>query len=75
MIISFAVAVIGGTALQGGSVSPLSLFAAGFMIAMVKNGLVMLGVNVYFEQTFLGLIILCAVSVEVIKERYIQNRQ
>lgn len=67
MIISFAVAVIGGTALQGGAISALGILSAGYMIAMVKNGLVMLGVNVYFEQTFLGLIILCAVSVEVIK--------
>jgi len=75
MIISFAVAVIGGTALQGGAILPLAIFAAGFMIAMVKNGLVMLGVNVYFEQTFLGLIILSAVSVEVIKERYMRDRQ
>jgi len=75
MIISFAVAVIGGTALQGGAISPLGIFAAGFMIAFVKNGLVMMGVNVYFEQSFLGLIILCAVSVEVIKERYFKNRK
>lgn len=75
MIISFAVAVIGGTALQGGSITALGIFSAGYMIAMVKNGLVMLGVNVYFEQTFLGLIILGAVSVEVIKERYVKNRQ
>ncbi len=74
MIISFAVAVIGGTSLNGGMISSLGIFAAGFMIAMVKNGLVMLGVNVYFEQTFLGLIILCAVSVEVIKE-FFKNRQ
>lgn len=75
MIISFAVAVIGGTALQGGAISPLGIFAAGFMIAFVKNGLVMMGVNVYFEQSFLGLIILCAVSVEVIKIRYFKNRK
>lgn len=75
MIISFAVAVIGGTALHGGAISPLGILAAGFMIAMVKNGLVMLGVNVYFEQTFLGIIILGAVSVEVIKEKYVKNRR
>lgn len=70
MIISFAVAVIGGTALQGGLISPLSLFASGYLIALVKNGLVMLGVNVYFEPTFLGLIILLAVSIDSFKRKY-----
>jgi ribose transport system permease protein len=75
MIISFAVAVIGGTALQGGAISSLGILAAGYMIALVKNGLVMLGVNVYFEQTFLGLIILAAVSVEVVKELYVKRRR
>ena len=34
------------------------------MLTLIKNGLIMLNVNVYFEQTFLGLIILLAVSVE-----------
>lgn len=70
MIISFAVAVIGGTALQGGAISTVALFASGYLIAFVKNGLVMLGVNVYFEPTFLGLIILLAVSVDRLKQGY-----
>ena len=38
-----------------------------FMLTLIKNGLIMLNVNVYFEQTFLGLIILLAVSVESIR--------
>ena len=48
MIYSFAVSVIGGTALAGGAISP--------------NGLVMLNANIYYEQTYLGLILLVAVS-------------
>lgn len=62
MIYSFAVSVIGGTALAGGAIRPLGLVIAGFMIVMIKNGLVMLNANVYYEQTYLGLILLVAVS-------------
>ena len=62
MIYSFAVSVIGGTALAGGAISPVGLAIAGYMIVMIKNGLVMLNANIYYEQTYLGLILLVAVS-------------
>ena len=68
MVISFAVAVIGGTLLKGGVFNAVGLFFAGILIVMVKNGLVMLNANVYFEQTYLGLILLLAVSLESIKQ-------
>lgn len=62
MIYSFAVSVIGGTALAGGAICPLGIAIAGYMIVMIKNGLVLLNANVYYEQTYLGLILLVAVS-------------
>ena len=64
LVISFAVAVIGGTSLQGGAISPLGIVFSAFLIVMVKNGLVMVNANVYYEQSFLGLILLIAVSLE-----------
>lgn len=67
LIISFAVAIIGGTALSGGEISALGLFASAILLTLIKNGLIMLNVNVYFEQTFLGIIILLAVSVETLR--------
>jgi ribose transport system permease protein len=67
LIISFAVAIIGGTALAGGEISALGLGAAAIMLTLIKNGLIMFNVNVYFEQTFLGLVILLAVSLESIR--------
>ena len=70
MLISFAVAVIGGTALSGGVISALGMFCSGFMLAFIKNGLVMLDVNVYLEQTFLGLIILLSVTIESVRLKY-----
>jgi ribose transport system permease protein len=67
MLISFAVAVIGGTSLKGGVVNPVGIFFSSYLIVMVKNGLVMLDANIYFEQVYLGLILLLAVSVESIR--------
>lgn len=67
LIVSFAVAIIGGTALSGGEFWSLGFFASAIMLTLIKNGLIMLNVNVYFEQTFLGIIILLAVSVETIR--------
>lgn len=40
------------------------------IIVMITNGRNMLNVNSYFEQTFLGLIILLAVGVVRIQEIY-----
>ena len=68
MVVSFAVAVIGGTALKGGVFNPIGVFFAGFLIVIVKNGLVMLNANVYFEAAYLGLILLLAVSLDSIKD-------
>lgn len=70
MIISFAVAVIGGTALNGGAISAIGLFASSLMIALINNGLIMIGANVYYEQTFLGAIIMLAVMAESLRHKY-----
>jgi ribose transport system permease protein len=64
LIVSFAVTVIGGTALSGGTISAPGFLFAGLLMALIRNGLIMLGVNVYFEQTYLGCIIMLAVLVE-----------
>lgn len=67
MVISFAVAVIGGTSLKGGVINVVGIFFSAFLYVMVKNGLVMLNANVYFEQAYLGCILLLAVSLDSIK--------
>jgi len=69
LIISFAVAVIGGTSLQGGVFTSLGLICSGIRIAFIKNGLVMLHVDIYYEETFLGIVILLSVAVESLRIR------
>lgn len=77
MVYSFAVAVIGGTLLAGGVINPLGMLFSSFLIVMVKNGLVMLQANIYYEQTYLGVILLLAVSLEnirmIVEERRWKN--
>ena len=70
MITSFAVAVIGGTALTGGKITMIGILAASILITIIKNGLVMLRANVYYLNSFLGAIIIAAVILEVIREKY-----
>ena len=68
MVYSFAVAVIGGTSLKGGVINSVGIFIAAFLIVMIKNGLVMINANYYYEQTYLGLILLVAVSLNPISQ-------
>lgn len=64
MIVSFAVSILGCTALTGGVLIPLGLFMGGVVMVLIKNGLVLLEANVYYEQAFLGSIILLAVILD-----------
>lgn len=71
LIVSFAVTVIGGTSLSGGVISPLGFVFSGLLMALIRNGLIMVGVNVYLESMFLGIIILLAVLVDYFRMRLI----
>ena len=68
LISSFAIAIVGGTGLSGGSISSLGILTGAIIIVLIKNGLVMLDANVYFEQSFLGSIILAAVVLNRARE-------
>ena len=59
---SFAVPIVGGIALTGGSASVLSAVLAAFLIALIENGLVLTKADPYWIQFLLGAIILGAVG-------------
>lgn len=69
MLYSFAVCAIGGINLSGGNFTGVGFFCGAWILTMIRNGLTMLNVDIYFEQAFLGAIILLAVSVESIRNR------
>ncbi len=58
LLISFAVPIIGGVALTGGSVRIIGLFLAALIIALINNSLVHLGVDPLYVELLLGLLIL-----------------
>jgi ribose transport system permease protein len=74
LIISFAVAIIGGTGLNGGVVSALGIFMGSSIFMLIKHGLVEVKANPYYANSFLGLLILLAIVVDRVREIYAQKQ-
>lgn len=70
LIISFAVAIIGGTGLNGGIISALGVFMGSAIFMLIKHGLVEVKANPYYANSFLGLLILLAIVVDRVREIY-----
>jgi ribose transport system permease protein len=66
---SFAIPIIGGVALTGGSVSLRGTVLAAFLIAIINNALVHLQVDPYYVQFLVGLLILAAVGLNRLAQR------
>jgi ribose transport system permease protein len=75
LIISFAVAIIGGTGLSGGVVSAWGIFLGAAIFMLIKHGLVEVKANPYFANAFLGLLILLAIVVDRVREMYSERRK
>lgn len=69
MLYSFAICAIGGINLSGGNFTAVGFFCGSWILTMIRNGLTMMKVDIYYEQAFLGAIILLAVSVESLRTR------
>lgn len=69
MLYSFAVCAIGGISLNGGNFTAIGFFCGACILTMVRNGLTMLNVDIYYEKAFLGAIILVAVAIESVRSR------
>jgi len=74
LLMSFAVPIIGGTALAGGSTSILGVVLGGVLMTMISNGLVLLRVDIFFEQFFLGIMLLIAIGIDRAKIVYVERR-
>lgn len=70
LIISFAVAIIGGTGLNGGIISAMGIFMGSAIFMLIKHGLVEVKANPYYANSFLGLLILLAIVVDRVRELY-----
>jgi D-xylose transport system permease protein len=61
---AIAAVVIGGTSLKGGSGSILGSLVGALMIALLNNGMDLLGVPSFYQMVFKGMIIIAAVSLD-----------
>jgi len=71
MLISFAAPVLGGTLLSGGRVSVLGTIFGALLLSMINTGLVLLHVNQYWTQTFLGTILVSAFALDALRQRLV----
>lgn len=64
-----AAVVIGGASLAGGRGTALGVLLGGLLIALVNNALVLLAVPTYWQQAFIGAVILAAAMFDLIRRR------
>ena len=69
-----AAVVIGGTSLSGGRGSMIGTMLGVFVITLIGNGLVLRGINPFFQEVVRGVIIVVAVLANLMATRYRQNR-
>jgi ribose transport system permease protein len=68
-LIVIAAVVIGGASLAGGRGTALGVLLGALLIALVNNALVLLSVPTYWQQSFIGAVILAAAMFDLIRRR------
>jgi len=66
---AIAAAVIGGTNIMGGRGSAIGGLLGAFLVAMVYNSLVLLKVSSFWQNLFVGMLILLAVTTDAVLRR------
>jgi ribose/xylose/arabinose/galactoside ABC-type transport system permease subunit len=64
-----AAVIIGGTALFGGAGRVHGTILGAFLIGMIRNGMILAGASAYWQEVAVGLVILAAVSADVLLRR------
>ena len=67
--------VLGGTLLTGGRVSVLGTFLGSFLVTMLTTGLLLMQVGAFWMQTYLGLLLLAAVLIDMVRRSYLTRRK
>lgn len=70
LVISFAVAIIGGTGLPGALISPFGILVGAVIFKLIQHSLVILKVNDSYSNTLLGLLILLAIVLDRAREHW-----
>jgi ribose transport system permease protein len=66
---SIAAAVIGGTSLTGGRGGLIGTLAGAAIMGVLQNAIAILGISPYWERTIIGIVVVLAVTMDVIRQR------
>lgn len=66
--------VLGGTLLTGGRASVLGTLLGAFLVTLLTTGLLLLQVGAFWVQTWLGLLLLAAVLIDLIRRSYLVRK-
>ena len=64
-----AAVVVGGTSLAGGRGKVFGTLIGAFIIAVIQNGMNLTGVQSYTQKVVLGIVLLSAVLLDMIKKK------
>ena len=67
--------VLGGTLLTGGRLSVLGTLLGSFLVTMLTTGLLLMQVGAFWIQTYLGLLLLAAVLIDLARRSYLERRK
>lgn len=62
---SIAATIVGGTSLSGGQGTVVGALLGSLLLAVIKNGLVLLSVNMYWQTVAVGVIIILVCAIDV----------
>lgn len=66
-----AAVIIGGASMTGGRGTILGTIIGGSIMGVLKNGLVLLNVSSYWQQTVMGFVIIIAVTIDQLRQKKI----
>ena len=67
---AIAAAIIGGTSFTGGKGSVIGTLFGALIMGILNNGLTILGVSYYSQQVVKGIVIIAAVTVDILRNKY-----
>ena len=68
-LVAIGAVVIGGASLFGGEGSILGTVLGTLLLALIQNGLILLGISAYWQQVFSGTIIVAAVGLNIWRQK------
>jgi ribose/xylose/arabinose/galactoside ABC-type transport system permease subunit len=73
-LVAIGAVVIGGASLFGGEGSILGTVLGTLLLALIQDGLILLGISAYWQQVFSGVIIIGAVALNIWRQKRSRGR-